>query len=248
MGVTRNFLDQRGSGPDFILVQVLELTYHYSFFRQLVETRHICTSERFFSSLRQILGKSALIAGVPQYWVGTWIQCLPCLTRPVTICGAAQASSVTRAQVIQVGQTLTALTHYSILLPVRWPLNLMVGWLLFGITYDNHLQQLFFSSIWWECFRLVQKLFALFWKLFELFHYFGCFCVEFNFFHCWSMIWLISLLGILIFSWLWWWNNTTQLFNFFWYFAHGLSLPGIFSKSPIKQWENHFNVFLQYLE
>ena len=183
----------------------------------MVETLHICTSERFFSSLHQILGKSALIAGAPQYWVGTWIQRLPFgVTRPVTICGAAQASSVTRAQVIQVGQTLTAVTHYSILLPVRWPLNLMVGWLLFGITYDNHIQQLFFSSIWWECFRLVQKLFALFWKLFELFHYFGCFCVEFDyFFHCWLMIWLISLLGILIFSWLLWWNNTTQLFNFF---------------------------------
>ena len=125
-----------------------------------------------------ILGKSALIAGAPQYWVGTWIQCLPFgVTRPVTICGAAQASSVTRAQVIQVGQTLTALTHYSILLPVRWPLNLMVGWLLFGITYDNHIQQLFFSSIWWECFRLVQKLFALFLRIvwtFSLFWVFLC--------------------------------------------------------------------------
>ena len=128
--------------------------------------------------------------------VGTWIQCLPFgVTRPVTICGAAQASLVTRAQVIQVGQTLTVLTH-------RWPLNFMVGWLVFGKTYDNHIEERFFSSKWTECLRLVQKLFALFWKLFVLLHYFGCFCVEFNYFHCWLIISLIFLVGYFDIFWL----------------------------------------------
>ena len=97
------------------------------------------------------------------------------LTMPVTIGGAAQASPVTRVQVILLGQTLTVLTH-------RWPLNFMVGWLLFGKTYDNHIEERFFSSKWTECLRLVQKLFALFWKLFVLLHYFGWFWVELNYF------------------------------------------------------------------
>ena len=127
---------------------------------------------------------------------------------PVTIGGAAQASPVTRVQVILLGQTLTVLTH-------RWPLNFMVGWLLFGKTYDNHIEERFFSSKWTECLRLVQKLFALFWKLFVLLHYFGCFCVELIIFHCWLMIWLISLLGTLIFFDWFFLNNTTQLFDFF---------------------------------